>query len=564
MNYDEKPWLKSYDAWVESEFLIPDQTFVDLVEQSFSDFPERAVFHFLGVTMTFGEFDRYTQKFARFLADIGCGPGDVVGVNMPNIPQYMIAQVGAFRAGCAVTGVSPLLSGKEIAHQLNDSKARVLVTLDAIFENRFLKVQDKVPNVTHVVATNITDFLPPLKRFLAKTLKKVPVGKISPVPGKTVLPFMEVLRKYPARVPDARLKSEDTCLIQYTGGTTGLPKGAELTHRNIVSNIMQNRQWHNHERGREVYCCAFPFFHIAGGSFGMLGLAMGNTQILIPDPRNTTYICNEIKAKRPTCLLNVPSLYQLLLDNPMFKTLDFSTVKVCASGAAPFSPGPFRELEEIAGKGKVLEIYGMTETTAAMISNPINGAKKIGSVGLPMQNVRLKLVDLETGTREVPLGEQGEVIAQSPQIMKGYFEKPEESDYALRMFDGERWLFTGDVARMDDDGYIFIVDRTKDMINVGGFKVFSAEAEQTLYAHPAIEYCAIVGMPNPQRPGSELVKAVIQLAPEYVEHDKKKLEEEIVAYCRENMAPYKVPKTIEFTEAMPLTTVGKVDKKALR
>ena len=564
MNYDDRPWLKSYDAWVEPEFPVPDVTFVELLEQSFNDFAGRPAFHFLGVTLTFADLDRYTQRFARFLADIGCGPGDVVGINLPNIPQYMIAQIGAFRAGCTVTGISPLLSGKEMEHQLNDSRARVLVTLDAAFEHRFLKVQDHVPSVTHVVATNITDFLPGPKRFLAKTLKKVPVGKVSPVPGKTVLLFREVMRRYPARVPGARLKPGDTCLIQYTGGTTGLPKGAEITHRNVVVNIMQNMKWQNHERGGEVYCSGFPFFHIAGASFAMAALSLGNTQILVPDPRNTGHICKEIAKNRPTFLCNVPSLYQILLDDPRFKTLDFSGIKACASAAAPFSPGPFRALEAVVGEGKVIELYGMTETTGAMTSNPAKGVKKIGSVGLPLQNVRLKLVDLETGSREVPRGEQGEIIVQSPQVMKGYFEKPEDNEYTLRKFQDERWLFTGDVAKMDEDGYIYIVDRAKDRINVGGFKVFSAEAEQTLYEHPAVRYCAIVALINPKRPGSELVKAVIQPASEYDTIDKKKLEEDIIAYCCENMAPYKVPKVIEFVQNMPLTSVGKVDKKALR
>jgi len=284
----------------------------------------------------------------------------------------------------------------------------------------------------------------------------------------------------------------------------------------------------------------------------------------VPDPRNVGHICKEIARYRPTHLFNVPSLYQLLLAEPAFKKLDLSQIQMCCSGAAPFSAEPFRELEAIVGDGKVVEIYGLTETSPILTTNPLAGPKKLGSIGLPMPRTQIKLVDIETGTREVGVNEEGELIARGPQVMKGYHNKPEETDHALREFEGERWFFTGDVARMDEDGYVFIVDRTKDMIIVGGFKVFSKEAEETLYDHPCVEYCAMVGVPNPERPGSELVKAVIQTKPEYKDRDPKGLEQDIVAYCKENMAPYKVPKTIVFVDEMPLTPVGKVDKKALR
>ncbi len=564
MRYDDRPWLKSYDEWVHAEIAPSDRTYVDWLEESLVTFADRAAYHFLGVTRSFRQFDEATRRFAHFLQAAGCRKGDVVGVNLPNIPQYLIAHVGALRAGCVSTGLSPLLTPKEMEHQLNDSGAKVLVTLDAIFAGRFLSIQDKVPALSHVVAAGILDDLPSYKRILGTWLKKVPTGKICPVAGKSVQTFRDVMKTHAPSFEAVALTPEDLSLIQYTGGTTGLPKGAEITHRNIVANIKQADEWLHFERGNEIFCFAFPFFHLAGLSLGMAAVVIGATQILIPNPRDTKHICREIARYRPTGLGNVPSLYQMLLMTPEFKTLDFSTLKICGSGAAPFAVESIQALEQIVGKGKVVEVYGMTETSPFMSINPVKGRKKIGSVGLPIQGMRVKLVDLETGQSEVPIGEEGEIIARGPNVMRGYHNKPDETNNTLREFEGERWLYTGDVARMDDDGFLFIVDRAKDMLIVGGYKVFSREVEETLYQHPAIELCAIVGLPNPERPGSELVKLVVQLVSEYKEWDTDTLKAEIVAFCRENMAPYKVPKIVEFVDDLPLTAVGKVDKKALR
>jgi acyl-CoA synthetase (AMP-forming)/AMP-acid ligase II len=254
----------------------------------------------------------------------------------------------------------------------------------------------------------------------------------------------------------------------------------------------------------------------------------------------------------------------MLMENPRFKKLEFSRLAFCLSGAAPFSVESIRALEEIVGRGKLVEVYGMTETSPLITANPHKGPKKIGTVGLPLPNTRVKLVDLETGTREIPGGEEGELIVHGPQVMKGYLNRPAETAHALRAFQGEVWMHTGDVARMDPAGYITIVDRAKDMLNVGGFKVFSREVEEKLVDHPAVEQCAIVGVPNPQRPGSELVKLVVQKSPAVKNQSEESLKKEILDFARETLSPYKVPRFIEFVESLPLTPVGKVDKKALR
>ena len=562
--YDTRPWLQSYDPWVVPEIKVPDETYVDMLDRAISYDPDRAAFHFLGSTYNYRDLDRFSASFAGYLASRGCVPGDVVGVNLPNTPQYLVALAGILRAGCVASGVSPLLTPKEMANQINDAGIKVLVTLDAIFEHRLQQIRDDVPSLKYCIVTNITDFLPAYKRILAKLLKKVPVGKVEPIAGKAIVSFMDVIRNYGASRPKVSIDPDDTCLIQYTGGTTGLPKGAVLTHRNLVSNIIQATKWFDLKVGGGVACSGFPFFHQAGLYLGLTTMAMSYTQCLIPDPRNTDQVCQEISKYRPFIMLHVPSLYQMLMDNPAFAKIDFSSCEVCISGAAPFSKEAITALEAVVGAGKVVEILGMTEASPVITMNPCKGTKKLGSVGLPLQSTRIKVVDVETGTVEVPVGEVGELIVHGPQVMKEYHNKPEETANTLREYQQETWLYTGDVVRMDEDGYVFIADRSKDMLIVAGYKVFSREVEEVLSQHAAVQFCAIIGMPDPKRPDSQVVKAVIELTAPALKEDHETIKEQLIDHCRENLAPYKVPKIVEITDAMPLTAVGKVDKKALR
>ena len=563
--YDDKPWLKHFDEGVNPDVTVSSETsYADMFNESVKANPAAPAMHFMGVTFSYGELDDLTGRFAAYLTACGVAKGDVVGINLPNIPQYVIALVGALRCGCAVTGVSPLLTPKEMAYQINDADARVLVTLDAIFEHRVQPIQGDVPGLKHIVCANIGDYLPFIKAFLGKLLKKIPTGQIVQLPGKEVKTFKAVMASHPNQPPTVDIAQADTCLVQYTGGTTGLPKGVELTHGNIVTNIIQIVNWIDYQYGQEVMCSAFPLFHMAGLMVCMASLTQNTPQCLIPDPRNTKHICNEIKKYHPTAMTNVPSLYQMLMETPGFEALDFSQCKGFISGAAPFAVESIQAFEAIVGQGKVLEVYGMTETSPIMTGNPLKGQKKIGSVGIPVQSTRIKLVDIETGTQEVGVGEEGELIVNGPQVMKGYLNKPEETDHAIRDFQGEKWLYTGDVARMDEDGYFSIADRVKDMLIVGGYKVFSREVEEKLYKHPAVEFCAIVGLPHPDRPGSEIVKAIIQVPAGAKGEEPASIEKDIIAFCKENMAPYKIPKIVEFVDEIPLTAVGKVDKKALR
>ncbi len=572
--YSDKPWLEWYDDHVAAEIALPEFTLPDAFDAGLRANPAKPAFHFLGSTCTYRQLDELSDRFARFLVDGGCSRGDVVGIHLPNVPQYLVALVGAAKAGCVITGVSPLLAPGELVHQLNDSGAAVLITLDSLFEERILGIADKVPGLRHIVVTNVADHLPAFKRVLGTLLKKIPSGKAAPVDGKTVTTYRQLVKDSPAERPRVEgLSPDDTCLLAYTGGTTGRSKGTVYTHECAVSVLSQIGNWLNPSydsgstileapKGDDLMCSGFPFFHGAGTIFGSLAIAMGNTQVLIPDPRNTDHICAEMKKYPPTQLGNVPTLYGLLMDNPEFATIDFSSVKMCISGAAPFDVDSIKRLESFVGDGKVVEIYGMTEAFISM--NPVRGKNKIGSVGVPVHSTEVRIVSVEDLTSVVPLGEAGELVVRCPQAMKGYHNNPQATEDAFIDLPDGRFMRTGDVAKMDDDGFLFILDRTKDMLLVGGYNVYSLEVEDVVAEMPEVELCAVIGEPNPDRPGSEIVKLVIQRPASGAELDESALTEKVEEHCRDNLAPYKVPKIVEFVDAIPLTSVGKVDKKAMR
>ena len=563
MTYDDRPWTRSYNDSVPSEIEIPDKTYLDYLKESFARNADRPALHFMGRTVSFKELDDLSARFSRFLADNSYGPGTPVAVATPNIPQNQIVNIGVCRAGCIAQGISILLSPKELAYQLNHSGAKVLVIWDVAFAQKLVPVADQVPELEWVIWCNLGEFLPAPKRILGRLLKKLPAGQVGPLPGKKTAGLPDILRSHRPDPPRVGLTPQDTCLIQYTGGTTGVPKGAEITHRNIVTCLVQMKAWLGLRERDEVYCSAFPYFHIAGLFVGMINLIMGNPQILLPDPKNIKHFCGEYARYRPTGVANVPTVYQMLVDDPNFRGLDHSHCRHFISAASPLTETLHRRFEEVVGSGKMLELYGMTETMVTTLDPP-GRKKRVGSVGLPWPVYRMKLVDLETGTREVPVGEEGELIVQGPGVMKGYWKMPEETARTIKDFGGENWLFTGDVLRMDEDGFMYLVDRCKDMVDVSGHNVFSREVEEVLSAHPAVELCAVVGAPDPDRPGSQLVKAVIQPGPDFRSRAEDELAADITRHCGENLARYKVPRIIEFTTTMPLTSVGKVDKKVLR
>ena len=565
--YADRFWMKNWDEGMTdldpSEF---DTTYVDMIRPVFEKNANKTALGYLGVDVTFAELDRYSNQFANMLLENGFRKGDIVGINLPNTPQYVIALLGTLKAGCIVSGVSPLMSAPQIQYQMNDlgvgEKRLGFVTLDAAFPTQIAKIAAEIPQLSVVVTTGVAAFLPKLKQILGKLTKKVPSGKVTPLAGKTVLDFhRDILEKQSSDSPDVQLTPDDLGYIQYTGGTTGPPKGAMLSHRNAVHNIRSVLRWLAWEDAEGVVLSGFPMFHVAGLTMSEVTMYAGWTQVLIPNPRDTDHICKEMVKYKVTNLVNVPSLFQMLMANPTFKEMDHSGLGTCICAASPFPKESQEEFESIIGQGKILELYGMTETSPVSTMNPMKGKRKLGTIGVPFLNTEAKLVDPGTG-EEVPLGQAGEICIRGPLVMQGYSSKPEETRKAI---DSDGYMHTGDVAIMDEDGFMRIVDRTKDMIIVGGYKVFSSKVEDSIAKHPAVGMIALVGVENPKRPGSEIVKGFVQLAAGYdYDGNESALQEDIIQFAKENCSPYEVPKMIEIIGEMPVTAVGKIDKKVLR
>ena len=352
-------------------------------------------------------------------------------------------------------------------------------------------------------------------------------------------------------------------MILYTGGTTGAPKGAEISVRNTMYNMCQTSAGAPWEVGKEVLATAFPMFHVAGLGITASALRHGARILLIPDPRDIEFFCKQMTRYPPTRLAAVPSLYQMLLEHPLFGDIDFSNLEVAITGAAPLTGADRERIEKAIGANKLSDLFGMTETGPVHVANPHKRSKE-GSIGIPVPGADTRIVDLETGTEEMPFGEPGEIITSGPHVMKGYRNLPDESARAMREWRGKTWMYTGDVGYMDDEGYIFLCDRAKDMLIVGGFKVFSVEVEDKLKGLDIIAVSAVVGTPNEKRPGNDIVNLYVELKAEEKGRDVEAVRKEIQEYCRANMAAYKVPKVVHVIDAIPLTPVGKIDKKVQR
>ncbi len=541
--YAEKPWLKSYDRNVPPTLTYEDKTFAEQFRAVADRFPDKTALHYMGNKLTFGDLDRLSNRLARYFLKIGLKPDDVVGLHMPNIPAHYIGIIAVQKAGCVSTGLSPLLTPHEMEHHLTDSRAKVVITVDLLFD-KVAEVSEKAFFPTVIVAS-IFDFL----------LEKIPAAPVRPLPGKTVLNFMDAIEGMPDDRVAVKRTMDDTIFMMYTGGTTGQSRGAVLSQHSYMYNRQQLLTWCDF-RTDDIALSAFPLFHIAGLTLGGVSMTNGITQICVPNPRDTHFMIQALKDLRPTFMTNVPTIYFELIKQPEFKTLDMSGLKFCLSVAAPFPKEKIRELESIVGENKLIELYGMTESMVTCF-NPRYGTKKPASIGIPMSDTEFKLIDPETG-RIATLGEPGEICVRGPQIMKEYYMNPEETARTLR--DG--WIYTGDIATMDEDGYFYIVDRVKDMVIVSGFKVFTRELDDLLALHPDVEMAAAIGMPDPDRPGSERVAMAVVLKPGV---EKSAAEQEkILNFLKENVAPYKVPKVIRFMDQLPLSGVGKILKRELR
>jgi len=552
--YDDKPWLEHYDKDVPKTISYPKVTLSEVLEEVAENFPDNVAMVFLGKTMKYKELKFYVDNFAAALRDLGVKEGDRVAIHLPNIPQFVISLFGALRAGAVVVGCSVLYTKSELLYLLNDSGAETIVTLDLLSG-----IVGSIRNETklkRVIVTGVMDFSEEEIRVPEDLKDTFRVSE----EASDAYQFLNLIAKRKTEPPKIAVDPvEFPAILQYTGGTTGVPKGTVLTHYNLVSNITQMAAWIHQQKGKEVSLAGFPFFHLAGLAFCLISIYYASSQILVLDPRDILATLKLIDAYKPAFIATVPTVYMRLVDHPHIKKYSFNSVKACVSGVAPIPPEVIKKFEQITGS-KILEAYGLTETSSLVTSNPMNDIRKAGSVGMPLPDTEVKLVDIETGTGEVSVGEPGELIVRGPQVMKGYWNKHEETANTLR----SGWLYTGDIATMDEDGYFYIVDRKKDMINVYTdytYHVYPREVDDVLYKHPAVAMAATVGVPDPQHPNSESVKAYIVLRPD---HRHKVTSDNIKAHCKQELAPYKVPTIIEFREELPTTPIGKVFKRALK
>ena len=554
--YDQKPWLKLYDKHVPASLQYPQKPFWDVVGPTFKDYPDKVGLYYMGTPFTFKQLDIMSNKFAHLLKKIGLKKGDIVGVHLPNLPAYYISLLGIQKIGCVLSGVSPLLTAEETNNQLKDSGAKVLVTLDAMYP--LIEKSVAGTALKAIVFTRIADYLSPVLATMGKLLKKIPTGKVLPLPGIEIYHFKQVMKDMPADSISEKVSLDDTCAMQYTGGTTGLPKGAELTHRNIVAQLTQISTWMDFKKGAGVAVAAVPLFHIAGLSFVMAMFYGGISQVAVPNPRDQQFIIKAMKKYRPFLIANVPMVFLELMKQREFRDYDFSSVEYFVSGAAPFPPEYIKDFYKIVGESKLVEMYGLTETSPVIAANPRYGKKIPGAVGIPFPDTEMKIVDPESG-EPVPFNEPGEIAVKGPQVFtRGYFRKPDETANALR----NGWFHTGDIARMDEEGFVTIVDRLKDMVNVSGFKVFTRELDDVIMEHPDIFMGASIGLPNPDRPGTEMVVTAVVLKPGIEKSEAQKTK--IIEYLKVKVAPYKVPKKLVFMDELPTSAVGKVLKRELR
>jgi long-chain acyl-CoA synthetase len=545
--YLERPWLKNYDKDVPAHIEYPNINVYEFLDNSAKDFGSRTAIWFMKNKISYKKLLELVERLATALVDLGLKRRDVVAIMIPNFPQFIIAYYGILKAGGIVTACSVLHTEHELSYQLNDSGAEIIIAWDNQIE-KIQKIRDRT-RLRHVIITNVFDYSPMAPR--------------NPPEITGTKQLLNLINNTKPNPPKFETNSEDdVACLQYTGGTTGLPKGAMLTHRNLVSNCIAVGAWAGKEfnRGKETILTNLPLFHIYGQTVCMnLHVYMGSTIALNPDPRDQKSLFEMIKSTKPSMFPGVPTMYMRLLERDDLEDYakDLKSIRVCNTGAAPMPPEVLKEFEERTG-GMIIEGYGMTEASPVTHSNPFQSARKVGSVGMPIPDTDVKIVDISDYTKIIQPGEAGEIMIKGPQVMKGYWNKPEATEGQLK--DG--WLLTGDIGKMDEDGYFYIVDRKKDMIDVSGFKVYPREIEDVLFEHEAIESAAIIGVPDPNLPGSEKVKAYIVLKDGYKESEE--MEAELKEYCRQIVAPYKVPKYIEFRKELPETLVGKVLRKDLK
>jgi long-chain acyl-CoA synthetase len=546
-----KPWLAHYEPGVPPTLEYPALPLHGLLEQTAERYPERVATIFFGAKLTYRALNEAANRFAHALLNFGPKRGDRVALMLPNCPQFLITFYGALKAGAVVTAINPLYTPRELAYQLNDAGAETLVTLSKFYPT-VEAVRGKVA-LQRVIVTNIKEYFPTALRTLFTLFKERKEGhRVTLRRDVSTYWFQDVLAAVrTSSAPGIAVDPSDTALLQYTGGTTGTPKGAMLRHAGLVANTLQIRSWlSDFQEGAETMLLVLPLFHIFGTGACMSVMVQGaGTMILLP--QFTTHdVLHAMSKHRATLFPGVPSMYVAINNSPGLRRVDLSSLRHCFSGAAPL-PQEVQERFEAHIGGRLVEGFGMTEANGCIIT-PLRGMRKRGSIGVPIPDVEARIVDVETGAQTLAPGEVGELVVRCPQQMQGYWRKSEDTAQVLR----NGWIYTGDIARMDDEGFFYIVDRKKEMILSGGFNVYPRDVEEVLYLHPKVREVAVIGTPDAFL--GESVKAfVVPHVGEFPTAD------EIIEFCREHLVVYKVPKQIEFRSSLPKTLIGKVLRRVL-
>lgn len=550
--YNERPWTRLYDNGVPVEVEVPEKPLYSILEESAKEYPDRVAIYFYGYKMTYKQLYDSASRFAGYLKDLDIGRGDVVAIFLPNSPQFAIAYYGTLMTGATVSPMNVLYSPHEINRQLKDSGAKILVAID-LFRDKVLAGLTK--SLDKVLWTGVQDYLPGIKSFLYKLKARPP----KPPRGGIHESFKNALEEGKQYTGSSDINpKEDIAALMYTGGTTGTPKGAELTHYNLLANVIQIDAWFKRGvKGEDVFVGALPWFHIYGQT-AVLNSGVHKAATILTYARwDVETVMKDIERHKATVFHGVPLMYIAILNHPKRDKYNLKSLEVCISGAAPLPKAVAEEFEKVTG-AKLREGYGLTETSPVTHVNPILGRAKVGSIGLPVPSTLAAVASIEEPVL-LPPGETGELVISGPQVMKGYHNRPEENEKVFLECCGRTWLRTGDIAYMDDEGYFYIVDRKKDIIKYKGYSVFPRDIEEVLYKHPCVKEAAVIGVPHPEY--YEVPKAFIVLKPEC---RGKVKEEDIIRYARENLAPYKVPKIVEFRDDLPKTAVGKILRRVLK
>ncbi len=558
------PWVRHYEQGVPAHIAIPDHPLTYLLDCSSSRYPGHTAFIYYGTKLTYAQFSRYANHFAIALQHLGVNKGDRVAIALPNIPQYAIAFYGALEAGAVVVPTNPLYTAREMQYQLADSGARVLVMLDTFYP--MVRAVRNQTALEHVIVTSPADFLPPMQRALyplSQWHSKQPAPRLT---GKELhedqtLRDMHLLLEShttgeiaPLHLP-VPVEASDLAVLQYTGGTTGISKGAMLTHRNLLANAMQTRCWFPRAReGGEVMLCAAPFFHAYGMTVGMnVSMLLAATMVLLPRFQ-AKEVVKMIRHYHPTLFPGIPTMYHAIMPEASRYPASLRSIKYCISGAAPLPARVQADFEAIT-HGKLVEGYGLSEAGPVTHCNPLTDACRNGSIGLPLPGVDAAIANQETG-EPVPPGEVGEIVLKGPNIMQGYWKREEETKAAFR----NGWMRTGDLGRMDEDGYFYMIERVKDVIIASGFKVYPREVEEILFQHPVVIEAAVVGAPDTYRGETVAAFIVLKSGVEASEHTKQ----ELIEHCERGLTAYKVPRILEFRTSLPKSLIGKVIRRELR